>query len=143
MKKAFLDANVFFAAAGSPTGGSALIIQLGIQKKIEIVTVMHALNEAEQNINRKLGEREVMRHRENLLALKPTIQTLQSVSLEEVSFYAQLLPIKDVPIILGAVMSGADALVTLDRRDFLDNEKVQGTDLSVQIMTPGEFLEQL
>ncbi len=32
MKGIFLDANVFFAAAGSPTGGSGFILELAKRK---------------------------------------------------------------------------------------------------------------
>ena len=54
--KVFLDANVFFAAAGSPTGGSAFVLELAKHKKIQATTVGHALVEAERNIQKKLGE---------------------------------------------------------------------------------------
>jgi len=32
--KVFLDANIFFAAAGSPTGGSAFVLELAGQKNL-------------------------------------------------------------------------------------------------------------
>lgn len=46
MTKVFLDANIFFAAVASRTGGSFLILELAKRRKIGIVTVLHALAEA-------------------------------------------------------------------------------------------------
>ncbi len=53
--KVFLDANIFFAAARSPKGGSGFILELAKIGKIEVITVSQALLEAERNIAKKLG----------------------------------------------------------------------------------------
>ncbi len=55
MKRIFLDANVFFAAAGSPKGGSGFVLELAKKRKLEIITVNQAFLGAEQNILKKLG----------------------------------------------------------------------------------------
>jgi len=39
--KVFLDANIFFAGARSPRGGSGFILELAKKKKLEIITVMN------------------------------------------------------------------------------------------------------
>ncbi|TSC75332.1 MAG: hypothetical protein G01um101433_906 [Parcubacteria group bacterium Gr01-1014_33] len=76
MPKAFLDANVFFAAVASKTGGSYFILELAKKRMTEIVTVAYALSEAERNIQKKLGDRVLATHYENLLAASPVIQSL-------------------------------------------------------------------
>lgn len=60
--KIFLDANVFFAEATSPKGGSGFILELAKKKKLEVITVNQALLEAEQNIGKKLGPRYLNHH---------------------------------------------------------------------------------
>jgi len=55
--KVFLDANVFFAAARSPKGGSGFVLEIAKKGELEIVTVSQALLEAERNIFKKLGTR--------------------------------------------------------------------------------------
>ena len=91
MKRVFLDANIYFAAAGSPNGGSALILSLAKKDKIKTVTVYHALAEAERNIGNKLGSEYLLNHYKNILSSQPDIQSLDSLTLEIVIF--SLVPI--------------------------------------------------
>ena len=140
--KVFLDANVFFAAAGSPTGGSAFVLELAKQKKIRVVTVAYALVEAERNIQQKLGEKALDRYHQNLLEVGPEVQNIDNVPMNVAKTLEQLLPLKDVPILLGAMLSDASFLLTLDRKDFLDNKKLEGSKLSFKIVTTGDFLQK-
>ena len=139
--KVFLDANVFFAAAGSPTGGSAFVLELAKRERIQIITVLYALVEAERNIQAKLGEKALDRHYQNLLEGKRKVQNIDNVSMKTATELETLLIRKDVPILLGAILSNADFLVTLDRKDFIDNKKLKEADLSFQIVIPGDFLK--
>lgn len=137
-----MDANIFFAAAGSPTGGSAFVLELAKRKKIQVVTVSYALVEAERNIEKKLNTKALDRHHQNLLEVKPEIQYIDNVPTGVVTALEQFLPRKDVPILLGAMLSDANFLLTLDRRDFLENRKLKESELSFQIVTPGDFLQK-
>jgi predicted nucleic acid-binding protein len=140
--KLFFDANIFFAAAGSPKGGSAFVLELGKRKKFEAVTVQHALLEAERNIEKKLGGEYLARHHQNLLELKPYIQSISGVSIEMIIAFEKFVPLKDVPILLGAILSNSQFLITLDRRDFLNNKRLSSSSLPFEIKTPGDFLKQ-
>ena len=140
--KVFLDANVFFAAAGSPTGGSAFVLELAKRERIQIITVLYALVEAERNIQAKLGEKALDRHYQNLLEGKRKVQNIDNVSMKTATELETLLIRKDVPILLGAILSNVDFLVTLDRKDFIDNKKLKEADLSFHMVTPGDFLRQ-
>lgn len=53
-----------------------------------------------------------------------------------------LVPEKDAPIIMGAFLSGADALITLDKKHFLDNAHLLKINLPFLIMTPGDFIQK-
>lgn len=141
MKRVFLDANIFFAAVKSQTGGSYFIIELAKQGELEIVTVIHALAEAEHNIREKIGAAALQAHYENLLRGKPTIQSLIEIPKEIEREAVLYVPEKDVPILAGAILSEAGTLVTLDRKHFLNNTKLRNSDFSMVITTPGEFLK--
>lgn len=141
MHKVFLDANVFFAAVKSKTGGSYFILELAKKRFVEAVTVVHALSEAERNIVKKLGEATLSQHYENLLVIRPRIQSLAGVSIEAERKFSGIIPEKDVPIVLGALLGGAGFLITLDRKHLLSNTKLQALDLPFVILTPGDFIQ--
>jgi len=117
------------------------IIELAKRQQIRVVTVAHALAEAERNIAEKLGDAKLTIHYENLLAIRPTVQSLAGYPLSLERRLAATVPEKDVPIVLGAVLSGADALITLDRRHLLENKRLHALKLPIPILTPGDFLQ--
>jgi len=142
VKKVFLDANVFFAAAGSPKGGSGFILELAKKGKLEIITVNQVLFEAERNILKKLGVGYLNRHYQNLLEIKPKIQSIGFITLEEIAKFKKLLPTKDIPILFGAIVGGVQVLITLDKKHFLGNEKLRKMKYPFEIMNPGDFLRE-
>jgi predicted nucleic acid-binding protein len=140
--KLFLDANVFFAAVSSLKGGSNFILEIAKKGKLEIITVNQALLEAERNILKKLGVECLNRHYQNLLEIRPKIQFIGFITLEEIAKFKKLLPEKDIPILFGAIVSGANFLITLDRKHFLENEKLKKLKLPFKIVNPGDFLKK-
>ncbi len=118
-----------------------MVLELGKRGKIEIVTVAHALREAEENIKRKLGNAELARHHQNLLAASPVIQPIGKLSVAEMTGWEELIPRKDIPILLGAILARPQFLITLDKRDFLENEKLKRVRFPFAIVPPGEFIE--
>jgi len=140
--KVFVDANIFFAAAKSSTGGSFFVIELAKQKRIEVITVAHALAEAERNIQKKIGSTALLVHYENLLKINPTVQSLVRVPKILEARIQSCLPEKDLPIVIGAFLSGAEFLVTLDQKHFLRNQKLRLIKLPFSILTPGDLLQQ-
>jgi putative PIN family toxin of toxin-antitoxin system len=141
MLTAFIDANVFFSAVKSKSGGSYFIIELAKKKKIKIITVVHALSEAERNIQKKLGVKFLNDHYENLLFANPVVQSLVDLPLSVEDKLRNFVPKKDIPILAGAIMSGARFLITLDKIHFLDNKKLLDLNLSILITTPGGFIQ--
>jgi len=137
----FVDANVFFSAVKSKSGGSSFIIELAKKKKIKITTVIHALSEAERNIQKKLDVKSLNSHYENLLFANPIIQSLVNLPLSVEDKLRNFVPEKDVPILAGAIMSGAGFLITLDKAHFLNNKKLLDLNLSILITTPGDFIQ--
>src|SRR3989344_531418 len=113
MLRAFLDANVFFATVKSSQGGSYFILELDKSRLVKIITVVHALAEAERNIEKKLGKEALAKHYENLLVLRPQIQSLEMLPLGLEEKLKSYLPEKDLPILAGAILADVNFLITL------------------------------
>ncbi|MBZ1345457.1 MAG: hypothetical protein KY055_02410 [Candidatus Nealsonbacteria bacterium] len=138
----FLDANIFFAGARFPKGGFGFVLELAKKGKLEIITVNQALFEAEENVRKKLGLPYLNRHYQNLLEIKPKIQSIKFITPKEITKLSKIVPTKDIPILLGVILSKSQVLLTLDRKHFLDNEKLKKTKLPFEIFNPGEFLRK-
>lgn len=139
MPSVFLDANIFFAAVRSARGGSYFVIELAKSNQINVVTTAYALAEAERNIAEKMGILALERHHEHMLFSQLVIQPLIHIPAFERKL-SEYLPEKDIPILLGAVLSKVDVLVTLDRKHFLGNKELLKLNLPFLIMTPGDFI---
>lgn len=139
MKTLFLDANIFFAATSSTTGGSRKLFELSKMGDIKLVSNLYAIKEAKNSIKRKLGE-------DKLLDLMHLLTHLSSVDKNEkfdidlTSAYSDLIVAKDLPILLGALNTRPDLLITLDRKDF-NTKKLQEAKLPFLIQTPSEFIQ--
>ncbi len=142
MSKAFLDANIFFAAAKSHFGGSYFILELAKKRRITVVTSAHALAEVERNIEKKLGGEALNEHYENLLEIRPKIQSLEMLPLGLEEKLKAYIPEKDIPILAGAILSEVDCFITLDKKHFLGNKNLSKLNLPFAILTPGSFIQR-
>lgn len=140
MQSVFLDANIFFAAVRSPSGGSYFVIELAKREQVRVTTVAHALAEAERNIEKKIGQDALARHYDNLRAIQPAIQSLANIPLVLEYRLQTCVPEKDIPIVLGALLSSTPILLTLDQKHLLCNIKLATLHLPISIMSPGDFL---
>lgn len=136
----FLDASVFVAAAGSPRGGSALILETSRQGLTRAVSSRLVLLEAERNIAKKLGDRPLLGFYETLGLLE--LEIVPDPTPEEIEVLAGIIDAKDTHVLAAALKGEVEFLLTLDRRHFM-TRKVLETGLSFEILTPGEFLRRL
>jgi predicted nucleic acid-binding protein len=133
--RVFLDANVLFAAAYTPDGLSALLIELGTAGRVTLLTSPLAIVEAERN-------REVKRP----VALPTLRQSLAAVRIVgepprdavERLTPPQLSP-KDRPLLAAAIIARATHFVTGDLGDF-EQWMRQPSRLPLRILTPRQFL---
>jgi predicted nucleic acid-binding protein len=139
VKRIFLDANIFFSAAHSPSGGSSLILKLARKEIFEIWTVRQALQEAEKNLIQKSTPGALWRHRQNILFLDLKIQPLPEDKIGSFTALSKILPSKDLPILLGALFSNTEVLVTLDKKHFLKNSQLKI--FPFKILNPEFFLK--
>lgn len=140
ISKLFLDANVLIAASGSPEGGSSFVLELCKRGRFQAICTRLVLMEAERNIHRKLGAEALLRFYQSLAELDPTLES--PPTLEEITACKPIVGEKDAHVLAAALKSGADILLTLDRKHFM-TEKVQDAELGLRIATPGDVLREL
>ncbi len=110
----FLDANVLFSAAQSPTGRSALLISFAERGQCECITSPHATTEAQRNLEARYGVKLERFHK-----MQTTVRTVNEATSASVQWALQLgLPLNDAPILAAAVEAKADILVTGDKTHF-------------------------
>ena len=136
----FIDASVFIAAAGSPAGGSALLLDICKGSQYAAICSQRVLLEAQTNIRDKLPAEALVRFYVLLAAASPSL--IPAVTPDEEMPYYELVTAKDAHVVASAVKGGAHFLVTLDRKH-LANETVREAGLPVQVMTPGDFLQSV
>ncbi len=136
MKTVFVDSSVLFTATNSPTGGSAKLFTI---KEIKLLVSPWVLTETERNVRAKLHEYHLERFF-NLVGQTQIFKAQFDIKLLQKAqrFIAQ----KDAVILAEAKLSKSDFLVTLDRKDFL-NEKVAKFLKPAIALTPKDLISEL
>ena len=138
MKRVFLNATCWVAAAGSESGGSSAIFLLAQAFLLSLVTSRAVLQEAERNIQNKMGTSALQRFY-SLLNMTE-IEICEQTTLEEEQQWTALTADKDRHVLAAAFKTKADVLVTLDRKHFL-TESVQ-VNFSIPVQDTKEFLTE-
>jgi predicted nucleic acid-binding protein len=136
----FLDASVLVAASRSPSGRSALVIEVCGGQVFRAALSGGVVLEARVNIARKFGEVELIRFYEQLAALGAYM--VPSPSKLRLVECAVIVGEKDAHVLASALECGAEFLLTLDRRHLITPD-VQTAGLPTKVLTPGEFLQQM
>lgn len=136
VKTVFVDSSVLFTATNSPTGGSAKLFTI---KEIKLLVSPWVLTETERNVRAKLHEYHLERFF-NLVGQTQIFKAQFDIKLLQKAqrFIAQ----KDAVILAEAKLSKSDFLVTLDRKDFL-NEKVAKFLKPAIALTPKDLISEL
>jgi uncharacterized protein len=140
MIRVFLDANVYFAGSASPTGGSALVLQLILKGRVEATASRLVLREAERNLRRKRPPKDLKAFHQFLKHAK--LRVIRTPPETVWKRYENVIHPKDVPVLAAAVASKAAYLITLDRRHFLTKTVIEKVP-ELTILTPGDFLREL
>ena len=134
--KIFLDTSALIAGIASSKGSARAVLQLAEMGLIDIVVSQQIIIEADRNIEAKLPEM-VNEFREYIQLLSPLL--IEDPSPDEVRRYSSIINPEDAPILAAAVSSGANFLLTWDKKHFI-NRKIQLSS-ELKIATPGEFLK--
>jgi predicted nucleic acid-binding protein len=133
----FIDASVFIAAAGSESGGSALVLEICRGSRYKALCSQRVLMEAQVNLRDKFTDDTLARFYRLLAALSPVIAPPAAMSDE--APYLGLVTEKDAHVIASAALGGAAYLVSLDRKHLV-NDTVRNAGLPFQVLLPGEFI---
>lgn len=136
----FLDASVLVAASHSPTGGSALAIEVCRGHRFRAALTAKVLLEARVNIAEKFSEEELLRFYRHVASLDP--EMAQPASSERLALCAALVGERDAHVLAAALECNAGYLLTLDRRHLV-NPVVQSAALTIKVATPGDFLREI
>ena len=110
----FLDANILFSAAHSPSGGAGELLKLSKAGHCELMTSQHAIFEARRNLILKSPS-----GAEVFDSVLQAVHLIPEAGPGMVAWAAGLaLPENDAPILAAAAAAGADLLVTGDRNHF-------------------------
>jgi uncharacterized protein len=128
--RVFLDANILFSAAQSHSRMHAFLEVL--LDKAECITNNYAIEEARRNLAAKFPG--------GISAMERMVQQFEVISSLETNLDVTL-PLKDVPILGGAIAGQATHLLTGDQRDFgkFWGKTIQG----VKIVSPRMLAEEL
>lgn len=132
--RVFLDAGVYIAGAASTQGGSRQSLDWCAERLLQAVTSSQVLTEVRRNVAKKLPR-----------AANIVERLIQAVGAElapeptdtEIAEAAEIVPLKDAPILAAARNSQVEFFLTLDRQHF----KPEGVQAAVPfaILLPEEF----
>ena len=128
------------AASRSPNGGSAVVLEVCQGRRFRGAVSEAVLLEARVNIAATFGDPELARFYQQFASLVP--EMVAAPTQDRLSQCIPLTTEKDAHVLAAAIACEADWLLTLDRRHLL-NERVLGAGLSLQVMTPGDFLQRI
>ncbi len=132
--KLFLDSSVLFTAVNSPVGGSAKLFTLS---KVKLYVSKIVLHEVERNIRNKLQSY----HLERFFMLVKKLFIIDEIPTVKQILKANRVIVKKDAVILAEVKkSNCDYLITLDKKDFLQ-EKINKFIKPKKVLTPRQFFE--
>ena len=132
----FLDTSALIAGVASSRGAARAVFQLAEIGLIEVIVSRQVIVEADRNIEEKLPE-VLNEYREFMELLAPVL--IDDPRQKDIERFLKIINYDDAPILASAVISGADFLVTWDRKHFMD--KNINIHSQLKIVTPGEFLK--
>ena len=133
----FFDSSALFAGIVSASGASRALLLLAEAGQIAVTVSEQVLTETERAVARKIP-RALPDFREALRATD--LRIIRDPSPEAIEGYADIIAHRaDVPIVVAAMQSKTDYLVTLNRRHFIDDPSVAGRS-KLRIGTPGDAL---
>jgi predicted nucleic acid-binding protein len=131
----FFDSSCLIAAAGSPTGGSSLLLAICARGFLRGAVSHAVLAEAEGNILTNLKPPALTRYRREILAIPYVFAPVPSAPERET--VAPITGEKDAHVAASAVSVGAHFLLSLDKRLA---RRINESELSIRALSPGEFI---
>lgn len=137
MIKIFLDASVIIASMLSPTGGSSKVIrlgQLGEWAQITSQTVIDEVKDHTEKIDKSAQEIDQFIKEHSVIVR-------QRMTKSEIKPFIKLVDEGDAHLIAGSKLTGADFLVTLDKKHLLKAD-IKNRFKPLNIVNPEELLRE-
>jgi predicted nucleic acid-binding protein len=133
--RVFVDADVLFAGAASPSQHSAslVVLQLAEITLIEALTSRQVITEAERNLEAKLPQT-LPTFR---LLVSRSLQIVPDPQLGDLVAYKGAADAKDLSILVAALQAGCPWLVTFNVRHF------QPGHAEITALRPGDFVQRV
>ena len=130
--RVFVDADVLFVGAASPTryGASLLILRLSELTLLEAVTSEQVITEAERNLTAKMPQALSLFR----LLVERALKVVSAPTPELVAVYQGLADPKDLPILVAALQAECPWLVTFNVRHYQPGHP------NVRVVRPGTFI---
>jgi predicted nucleic acid-binding protein len=132
----FFDSSCLIAAAGSPTGGSSMVLAICARGFLRGAVSHAVLAEAEGNILANLPPPALTRYRREILSIPFVVSPTPSTTKREA--VASITGEKDAHVLAAALSVSAEFLLTLDKR--LVSRVTEAAELSIHALSPGEFI---
>jgi predicted nucleic acid-binding protein len=133
----FFDATCLFAAAHSPSGGSAYLVLVCSHGFLQAVVSPEILVEAERNLIEKSTTDACVRYR-HLIASTP-LRLMSAPDEPSVRQHASAF-FEDAHVVASAIESGAHYLITLDQRLA---RRIDQAHLPIVAVSPRQFLQEV
>ncbi len=136
----FFDTSALVAGIGSRTGGARALLDFSETGLITVLVSEQVIAETERTVARKLPAyvslaRELIRTANVRIVKDPGPAQL-------LAYESYVAHATDLPILFAAMQAGVDFLVTLNRRQFIDDPAVAQKS-KLRIGTPGDALAWL
>lgn len=137
MIKVFFDASVLFSGFYSPTGASRALLELVKKNFIYGLTSQTVIDELEDNLYKFSKQINI-----DSLIEEYSILIREKITVKEIEPYKTSIEEKDQHVVTGAVLTGCQYLVTLDKKH-LDNQKIKENITKIKIISPKELLNKI
>jgi predicted nucleic acid-binding protein len=137
--RVFLDSNALLSGLVSESGAARRVLDLAELGIIQVVLSDLIIVEVDRNLQEHSFEHLLPLFRQYLLGLKPHSQP--DPTKEQVLRAAEVVNVKDAPILAAALEAELDYFLTFDTKHF-KTPAIQER-VSFEIVTPSEFLESL
>lgn len=131
----FCDSSALIAGLVSPTGSMRVILDLLESKSFSFIISKQVLQETRENISKKFPEAVWITNK-----ILPTIKIVSDPTLQILKKFKGLINNDDLPILVSAMSSNPDYLLTWDKKHFI-TPKIKKS-VNFVICTPADFLQK-
>jgi len=138
-----LDANVLFSGCAFESGNSRKIINYILRHKVCLVTCTYIISEVVEHLLEKDKQTSIPEFYRVLA--EGYLETVESPSRDDITANLYLVPAdpKDVPVVLTAINSHADCIISGDHHLNAGDVTTQAIDTLIRVFTPHDFLDTM